>query len=242
MAFWLAPRGVAMDNDGVADDGYTGRDNVRRDVEVLVGTEYADRLGSGVRGAELHAGGGDDRVRGGRGDDRVFAATIGAEDLDSDNFFPQGRDRVTCGGGQDLVFADPSDVVARDCEATAYPGPPSGERYRYPDDGFVFKGSAGPDLIVAPGGWSPARISGLAGDDRIEAEFGNTIDGGRGDDRIRADGRNVIHGGKGDDVIAVRAESPFAANRDFVHCGRGHDRVRADRFDRVSRDCERVIR
>src|SRR4051812_20876511 len=50
-------------------------------------------------------------------------------------------------------------------------------------------------------------------------------------------GRDSVLAGAGDDVIRVRRGSV-----DRVHCGRGHDLVRAGRRDRVGRDCERVVR
>ena len=52
--------------------------------------------------------------------------------------------------------------------------------------------------------------------------------GGRGND--------IVTGGSGNDAISVRD-----GRRDRVNCGRGRDRVRADRRDRL-RGCERVRR
>ncbi|HWI08090.1 MAG TPA: hypothetical protein VNT54_11305, partial [Solirubrobacteraceae bacterium] len=62
------------------------------------------------------------------------------------------------------------------------------------------------------------RLFGEAGKDRL-------IGGG---------GRNVVDGGSGNDSIDVRN-----AERDRVACGRGRDRVRADRIDRLN-SCENV--
>jgi Ca2+-binding RTX toxin-like protein len=58
---------------------------------------------------------------------------------------------------------------------------------------------------------------------------GERIAGGRGRDRIYAGG--------GGDRIAVRG-----GGRDTVRCGGGRDTVKADRSDRVARDCEIVRR
>jgi hypothetical protein len=71
-------------------DGQAGDD-------VLTGGPYADV----VRG-----GAGRDVLRGGAGDDRILAV--------------DGKpDRVACGAGRDVVSADRSDRVARDCERVA---------------------------------------------------------------------------------------------------------------------------
>ncbi len=49
--------------------------------------------------------------------------------------------------------------------------------------------------------------------------------------------RDVVVGGDGNDVIRARDGS-----RDTISCGRGNDRVYADRLDKVADDCESVTR
>jgi hypothetical protein len=228
---------VALDNDDVADDGPNGRDNFLSDVERVLGTEHADRLGSGSRGAEISAGDGADTVTGGSGADRIFAAYVEDVGTESGTFYDQGTDTVSCGGGQDLVFADALDALATDCEASARPD----------GSGFLFSGSSGADFIVAPYGWSPARILTRRGRDRIETGAGGTnrIESGRGADTIRDGGisGNTVFAGPGDDVIVMRDDPNVRSTRDVVDCGKGRDRVYLDRTrDRAARDCERVIR
>ncbi len=67
------------------------------------------------------------------------------------------------------------------------------------------------------------RYFGTTGPDVIRARraFAEYVSSSRGDDRINVSGD---------------------AFRDRVRCGAGRDRVRADRRDRVARDCERVTR
>jgi Ca2+-binding RTX toxin-like protein len=73
-------------------------------------------------------------------------------------------------------------------------------------------------------------ILGLAGDDLLDGGTGNdTLVGGKG--------RDLLYGRTGNDVLSVRD-----GTRDRVSCGKGRDRVIADRRDAVSRDCERVVR
>ena len=67
--------------------------------------------------------------------------------------------------------------------------------------------------------------------------------GGEGNDFLfecclREFSKDTLSGGSGNDVIDV---SHRPAVRDVVVCGRGFDRVLADRKDTVARDCERVV-
>jgi Ca2+-binding RTX toxin-like protein len=67
-----------------------------------------DRL-SGSGGPDLIYGGEDnDRIRGGNGDDRLKA--------NDDN-----RDRIKCGAGNDIVYADVKDIVFFGCETVRRP-------------------------------------------------------------------------------------------------------------------------
>ncbi|MGI9082275.1 MAG: hypothetical protein ACR2FZ_08350, partial [Thermoleophilaceae bacterium] len=71
--------------------------------------------------------------------------------------------------------------------------------------------------------------SGNSGNDRVSGNSGN--------DRLFAgSGNDRVFGGSGNDRIFVRDDA-----RDGVDCGRGFDRVIADRRDRT-RNCEVVTR
>ncbi|HUR49137.1 MAG TPA: hypothetical protein VMY88_06350 [Acidimicrobiales bacterium] len=68
------------------------------------------------------------------------------------------------------------------------------------------------------------------------------IAGGAGADQLRAGlGRDHVAGGPGNDRIQVSAGLGRRGERDFVQCGRGFDRVIADRSD-VLHGCERRLR
>jgi BNR repeat-like domain/RTX calcium-binding nonapeptide repeat (4 copies) len=84
--------------------------------DVLTGTSRADVL-DGRAGADTLAGlAGSDVVQGGAGRDVVDAGT-------GDDRVPAhgdaARDRIRCGPGRDVVTAERSDVVARDCEVVS---------------------------------------------------------------------------------------------------------------------------
>ena len=99
-------------------------------------------------------------------------------------------------------------------------------------------GGANADCL--DGGNGSDRLSGKGGSDVIEAGGGeDMIYGGRGADRIDGGrGSDLIVGGAGDDSIKSNNNG---ADPDRVRCGPGHDRVRADKADRVAPNCEKVI-
>jgi Ca2+-binding RTX toxin-like protein len=89
-------------------------------------------LMAGRRGDDVIWGdAGDDRITGDRGRDRIFGGpgnyqlygNLGPDVIDGGpgndriNVVHGDRDRVVCGPGGDVVFADPRDVVAGDCES-----------------------------------------------------------------------------------------------------------------------------
>ena len=93
------------------------------------------------------------------------------------------------------------------------------------------------DRLVGTRG--PDTLRGLGGGDTIIGLTGNDVlDGGSGNDTlVGGPGRDVLIGGTGNDVLSARDGQP-----DRIRCGPGRDRVIADRFDVVARDCERVLR
>jgi hypothetical protein len=101
----------------------------------------------------------------------------------------------------------------------------------------VIKGNAGNDAI--DGGGAMDIIRGGLGDDRLAGGARpDWIFGGPGNDGINGQqGRDTIRAGRGDDLIVAND-----GQRDRIYCGPGRDAVKADRRDRVARDCERVAR
>jgi hypothetical protein len=96
-------------------------------------------------------------------------------------------------------------------------------------------GSAENDELI--GGPFGDSLAGLAGNDLLlGAEGDDCLRGHRGNDRlVGGAGRDVVKGGKGDDVLKTRDK-----RRDKVRCGKGRDRARVDRRDRV-KGCEKVL-
>lgn len=218
--------------DGQADDGPAGRDDIGTDVETIRGDAFADTLLIGPGGGGLTGGAGDDRLTGGAGHDIVGAAYVEDVGLDSGSFYPEGTDTIRCGGGRDLVYADGTDQVDRDCEVVG----------RFVEGRFRFTGSHGADRINPSGAWAPADIYGRGGGDLIIVPgFGQaSVYGGAGADRIQGSNNpDRLEGGSGNDRI--RARETTHPLRDVVRCGPGRDTAIVDRRDSVS-GCERVLR
>ena len=122
---------VRADIDGRPDDGVSGEgDNVRLDVETLLGSAFADVLAGSRRANELIGFEGDDRLvgKGGadallgdEGDDKLLLGggrdlaegAAGADRITSRDKLP---DEVLCGSATDRVKADRRDRIAADCD------------------------------------------------------------------------------------------------------------------------------
>jgi Ca2+-binding RTX toxin-like protein len=138
----------------------------------------------------------------------------------------QGQDCVDGAGGDDtvdggddndkLIGGSGNDKIRGDDGRDELFGGNGNDRLDGGDGRDMLAGGAGNDRLV--GGPSADRLFGEAGKDRIIGGSGsNRIDGGSGNDSI--DSRN--------------------GTVDTILCGKGNDRVRADRADKLSA-CERV--
>jgi DNA-binding beta-propeller fold protein YncE len=114
--------------------GGDGNDRLRggRGADRLFGGAGSDDLDGedskdNLDGAEAREGHGGDRLDGGSGADRLrdrrgdadFRGGSGKDRIDARDASARDRripDRITCGSGTDVVFADASDIVLGDCE------------------------------------------------------------------------------------------------------------------------------
>jgi hemolysin type calcium-binding protein len=148
-----------------------------------------------------------------------------------------GNDVMRGGAGADCMFGGPGDDTMRaGAGGDLVVGDAGNDRESGQSGADVMRGSAGRDLLRGGGGAD--RLSGGSGRDVLLGGPGDDrLNGGRGNDRIdTGGGHNVVHAGPGNDAIDARNGA-----RDVVDCGRGRDRVRADRRD-VLRHCEHVVR
>jgi Ca2+-binding RTX toxin-like protein len=225
--------GVAVSLDDVANDGPGERgDDIHSTVENAHGTEAADVLTGDGDSNELFGDAGSDTYSGGGGDDMIVAydPTVGACQPDDDCLTP-ARDVIACGAGVDTVDADSLDKVAADCEIVAV------------DDRIVLTNRADRFKLFRNG----LKVFGRGGNDVITGFADDSIDGGGGNDRLNGgDGDDVLTGGRGRDEVFGGSEDDSIrvrdGRRDVVGCGKGTDKVQADRKDRVRKDCEKVSR
>ena len=209
---------LRIDLDEVADDGETAEnDNVRANIESVVGGSAADVI-TGDAGFDVLSGGpGDDQLNGGGGDD-LFMAGVTAD----------GGDRIDGGSGADTMFyGQRTQPITATPDAGGRNDGESGERDELLATERITGGSAG-DTIRAPQG-STVRYEfyGLDGIDRLDGADGpDTLDGGRGRDTLAAFGGS-------DTIFARDSES------DTVGCGSEIDTAHLDAGD-IAAGCENL--
>jgi Ca2+-binding RTX toxin-like protein len=191
--------------DGVANDGVVGEnDNVKTDIENLVGGQHNDtlsgdgdtnKLDGGDGGDQLDGLGGDDTMNGGSSND-TFIAGVGADTMNGGSGIDTG-DYSARVAPQSVTL----DLLANDGSA--------GEGDLLNAEKVL--GGSGPDVIV--GNAESNFLEGRGDGDTISAAEGvDFIDGGNGVDTIGA--------GEGGDVITNGAAADGA---DTVAGGGGND-------------------
>jgi Ca2+-binding RTX toxin-like protein len=241
---------VRVSLDGRPNDGDapSPANDVRADVEGVVGGDFADTIIGSEFSNTLDGGLGSDTLSGEAGDDTIDAVDVYH---DFDNHHPPldyrpTRDEVACGAGADVVKADVLDAVSDDCERVSVfkTRLVRVDEYHWTHERqlrlalFTLRGSDGPDRLIGVDS-APNRILAGAGDDRVRGgSRRDEIDAGPGTDVVRPGRRaDRVSAGAGNDVISARD-----GDADTIACGGGRDRVVADREDRVSRGCEVVHR
>lgn len=150
-----------------------------------------------------------------------------------------GHDIIRGLGGDDEIWSgDREDVVE---------GGAGNDRIIGGDGNDDLDGGEGRDVVW--GGLGKDTLFGGQGDDalhggdrldRFDPRFPDdtdVLDGGPGSDVVDGgDGEDAVRSGSGTDIVLARDKL-----RDHVDCGRGRDRLVADRIDR-QRHCERVAR
>ena len=199
-----ARTGVDVSKDDVADDGRPGagdRDNIRKDVDVVTGTHFADRLRgmTGIAGIEeFRPLGGDDVVVG--ADAMATTVDMGAA--------VDGADRIVAGRFTQVSYARRSNPVRAGVDLDGA------------DDGEAGEGDELVGVRVVTGG---------SGDDTLFAASrpdGIILDGGPGDDTVTGTTQaDRLTGGLGRDLLIGRDGSDTLiadeGDIDRVLCGAG---------------------
>ncbi|MEY2426196.1 MAG: hypothetical protein QOI61_1768, partial [Actinomycetota bacterium] len=190
---------IAVDADVQPDDGESGEaDDVRADVETLIGGAGNDRLIGSSLNNTLIGGPGDDLLDGSSGDD----AFLSAPDLD-------GADTFVGGTGRDHVsWAERATAVSADPDGVADDGAP-GEHDLVGVDIEMLTSGAGNDVLV--GGPNADELTGGSGDDTLDGGSGaDRLNGGAGVDTFvvrPGDGADVIAGGTATDSVSYAGRS-----------------------------------
>lgn len=190
--------------DGIPNDGYVAEgDNMRDDVEDLVGGPAADMLAGSDAPNLIDGGNGDDRVLGAGGDDDLRGgADAGSDTLDGG----AGRDQANGGQGDDLLDGSGgddaldgsggTDTVSGGDGVDSLAGGPGVDNMSGGPDADSIRGAAADGV----GGDGADVIHGDGGVDRISGEGGDDLlDGGAGGD--------VVAGGEGKDTADYRDET-----------------------------------
>ncbi len=186
---------VDVSLDDVANDGNAAvseNDNVRSDVEDVVGGSGDDHLIGDVGPNKLYGTAGVDHLDGLAGDDELYGGD-GPDFLDGDG----GADLLQGDAGSDNVEYDAyTDPVVVRLDDTANDGADTnGDGTADEGDNVdvenIFGGSNDDHLS---GDSSANQLHGNAGDDRLEAWGGN-------DDLTGGDGTDIEHGGSGNDIF-----------------------------------------
>ena len=221
-----ADRGVIVTKDQLANDGRISsgitaidRDNVRNDVEKLVGSRFNDSLNGHDLAAPEQFDGllGDDALTGHSGNDTFFAGS--ADD---------GADRINGGAGEDAVdYGNRSANLRVTIDSGSADDGQAGEG----DDVRAIeslRGGRGDDFLEAVAS-STARVF-------LDGRSGNdTLRGGAGPDDIHTGTgtRDFVFGQAGSDQIIVDD-----GGSDVIDCGLGSDRVLRFVDEGSLRNCE----
>jgi Ca2+-binding RTX toxin-like protein len=233
-------QGVTVTLDDFANDGNppadAGRtDNVRSDVENLIGGAGPDTLNGSAGANSLNGRGGTDTLNGRDGDDLLNGGTgsdllAGGTGIDTTTYAARTAgltvtlDEVANDGNADDGSADnvrTENVIAGSGDDTVT------------GDGKFNEIDTGDGADTVDGKASPDTIDGGPGNDSLNGEDGNdTVDGGPGDDFL-ASGRNydVLNGGEGDDTLS---DSGYMGTGQDMDGGPGNDMlIPGDGIDNV---------
>jgi Ca2+-binding RTX toxin-like protein len=223
MTYGPRPEPVTVKIDGIANDGGGSdglADNVRLDVENVIGGEGADFLVGSAGANALQGGDGEDTLDGRDGNDRLDGGAQ-ADDLIGGN---GTSDVVTYAQRQGGVTVDFDDVAddGNSIDDT------SGRRDNARPDVEGAVGGAGDDTLL--GNAKPNMLDGQGGQDTITGDIQvDLVLGGAGNDELDGGvGNDTVEGGDGDDEVVggTLHDTLFGGEGvDFLMGGGGDDEM-----------------
>jgi Ca2+-binding RTX toxin-like protein len=215
---------ISLDNG--ANDGESGeKDNVKSDIEVVLGGSAGDTLVGSSGNDELHGGPGVDTISGGAGDDKLVgdsgadvlngeAGNDTFDDGDLDAYYVSGTELKGAGGdimnggsGTDTVTYTErvNPVIVTICmDSAKLTGNTTLNTSNCTDgDGESGEGDKIVNITHVIGGQDNDQITGSSGDDTLEGGLGDdTLHGGTGADTLFGDaGDDSLFGDAGDDYL-----------------------------------------
>lgn len=192
---------VIVDIDGVADDGGTQeKDNVRQDVERVIGGSGDDMLTANAAGSTLDGSAGNDRLIGRGGADTLLGGP--------------GPDRLEGAGGADWLEGGASDDLLE--------GGPGSDRIEGTSGSDRLYGGAGADHLFGDDEQAPRDDRGEI--DRLYGEDGNDklVGGGTFISTSDVRHRNILRGGAGNDEL-IGSVPPRHLSYNDLDGGPGND-------------------
>ena len=174
VSYSLRAGNISVEIDNQADDGEDGEDdNVRSDVENVIGGAGNDNITGSTAANQITGGMGDDILNGGSGDDTFYERT-------TDNTTDTGADNITGGTGSDwVIYLGSTDDVTIDLRGTDNTTDNTGTTGEK-DNLFSCENAQGPD--------NNTRSTTIHGNDSDNILYGGA-------------GADTIHGYDGDDYI-----------------------------------------
>ena len=190
---------VVVIEDDVANDGAAGEgDNIRSDVETILGTGKGDTIVGSAVDNTIHGNGGDDSLSGGAGNDTLDGGTADA-----------GSDTLDGGAGNDSAIGGAGDdALLGMAGADTLDGGGGADSLDGGADPDLLSGGAGIDAVAGGSGNDQLR-GGAAG--LVGADGGDSLKGGDGNDVVLGDdGDDVLDGGLGSDALGGGAGTDTA--------------------------------
>ncbi|MEM6383112.1 MAG: hypothetical protein AAF739_10595 [Pseudomonadota bacterium] len=244
--------GVQVFLDGTPGVGGDAQGDTLSEVEVVIGSAFADILVGDGETNVLSAGDGTDTLNGDAGND-TLNGNVGNDTLDGgegdDTLRGQsGTDGLSGGNGNDtLDGGGGTDTLDGDAGEDTLNGGGGRDTLNGGDDNDLLIGGAGNDTLN--GGDGDDRLFGGADFDNLNGELGNdTLDGGASNDiltggggndaLIGGDGNDNLNGGGGIDVLSGNAGNDVmagGADNDTLNGGGDNDRLFGGAGDDTSR-------
>lgn len=215
---------ITLDN-GALDGESTEKDNVKSDIEIVIGGTANDSITGSSANDELHGGQGIDTVNGGGGDDTLVGGS-GADILNGEagnDIFDEGLDDTLIGGATELKGGGGDSInggtgvdtvtyterivpvtVTLCMDPNKLTGTTSlGTANCTDSDGAASEADKVVNVTHVIGGGDDDTLTGSTGDDMLEGGVGNdTIKGGLGADSLFGDaGVDNLAGNEGDDYL-----------------------------------------